>query len=227
VYHFPQLHLTELVASDQGPEQPGMYSFSESAAAEVKAEKRRAETARLRAEIEEMNAMAREEAMNCPLSATVRGYRQVNLRDPRRGNDSQLKPLEAVNGIEMAIHGSQLHLVFDAQCSNPEIVFGNRLALLFQVEPKPRVHLRGGKGDVEDVAVGYQPFHFRHVLVGVARVQGTVSQFPNDRNWQQEFCDGLRNEGCGPIGEHVNGDAGVERYAIATHGDRCARIPAR
>lgn len=83
VYHFPQLYLAELVPSDPGTEQPTRYSVSESAAAELKAQKRRAATAHFRAEIEEMNARAREEAMDCPPPATVRAYCQVYGRDPR------------------------------------------------------------------------------------------------------------------------------------------------
>lgn len=83
MYHFPQLYLTELAPSDPGGEQPGSYSVSESAAAELNAQKRRAETARFRAEIEEMNAGAREEAIDRPPPTTVRSYRQVYGRDPR------------------------------------------------------------------------------------------------------------------------------------------------
>jgi hypothetical protein len=83
VYHFPQLYLTELGPSDGGAEQTGSYSVCESAAAEVKAQKRRVESARLRAELKEMNASAREEAIDHPPPATVRAYRQVYGRDPR------------------------------------------------------------------------------------------------------------------------------------------------
>jgi hypothetical protein len=83
VYHFPQLYLAELVPNDPGTEHVTTYSVSESAAAELKAQKRRAETAHFRAEIEEMNARAREEAMDRPPPATVRAYRQVYGRDPR------------------------------------------------------------------------------------------------------------------------------------------------
>lgn len=83
VYHFPQLYLTELGLSDGEDGQTGSYSVSESAAAEVKAQTHRAETARLRAELKEMNASAREEALDRPPPAAVRGYRQVYGRDPR------------------------------------------------------------------------------------------------------------------------------------------------
>jgi hypothetical protein len=99
-------------------------------------------------------------------------------------SESKREALEAVNGIEMAIHGSELHLVFHAQCRDPEVIFWNRLAFLFQVEPKSRIHLRGRKGDVQDAAAGYQPLHFCDVLFSAAGVQGTVSQFTNDRHWQ-------------------------------------------
>jgi hypothetical protein len=83
VHHFPELYLTELEPSDPGAEQSTSYSVSESTAAELKAQKRRAETACFRAEIEDMNARAREQAMDRPPPATVRAYRQVYGRDPR------------------------------------------------------------------------------------------------------------------------------------------------
>ncbi len=82
-YHFPQLYLTELARSDSDNEHAGTYSVSESAAAELKAQKRRAEVARFRAEVDEMNARARDEAMDRPPPATVRAYRQVCGHDPR------------------------------------------------------------------------------------------------------------------------------------------------
>ena len=47
-----------------------------------------------------------------------------------RGSDLQFESLETLNGIEMAVDGRQLRLVLHAQRCNPEIVFGNRLALL-------------------------------------------------------------------------------------------------
>jgi len=81
--HFPQLYLTELAPRDQGVEQSATYSVSESAAAELKAQKRRADTARMRADIDELNAQAREKALDQETPATVRAYRQVYGRDPR------------------------------------------------------------------------------------------------------------------------------------------------
>jgi hypothetical protein len=83
VYHFPQLYLTELQPPEQSSEQPARYSVSEAAVAEMEAQKRRAETARFRAEIDEANAQARDEAMDREPPATVRAYRQVYGRDPR------------------------------------------------------------------------------------------------------------------------------------------------
>ena len=83
VYRFSQLYLAELVPNDPGTEQPTTYSVSESAVAELKAQKHHAETADFRAEIEEMNARGRGEAMDSPPPAIVRAYRQVYGRDPR------------------------------------------------------------------------------------------------------------------------------------------------
>ena len=62
---------------------PATYSVSESAVAELTAQKRRVEMARVRAAIEEMNARARDEAMDRQTPAAVRAYRHVYGRDPR------------------------------------------------------------------------------------------------------------------------------------------------
>lgn len=83
VFHFPQLYMTELQPAEPRGGQPASYSVSESALAELKAQKRGAETARVRAEIEETNAQARDEALDREPPATVRAYRQVYGRDPR------------------------------------------------------------------------------------------------------------------------------------------------
>jgi hypothetical protein len=83
VYHFQQLYLTELAPSqdDDGP--AATYSVSGSAVAELNAQKRRIEMARIRAQIEEMNMRARHEAMDRRPPATVRAYRHVYGPDPR------------------------------------------------------------------------------------------------------------------------------------------------
>jgi hypothetical protein len=82
-YRFPELYLWAPDPGDLGVEQPAGYSVSESAAAEVKAQKSRAETARMRARMEELNAQAREKALDQETPATVRAYRQVYGHDPR------------------------------------------------------------------------------------------------------------------------------------------------
>jgi hypothetical protein len=56
---------------------------SEAAVAELEGQQRRAEVERFLAELQEMNARAREDAMDQPPPATVRAYRQVYGRDPR------------------------------------------------------------------------------------------------------------------------------------------------
>ncbi len=83
MYHFPQLYLAEIARDNLSDEQPAPYSVSESAAAELTAQKRHAEMARFRAETDEMNARARGDALDRPPPATVRSYRQVYGRDPR------------------------------------------------------------------------------------------------------------------------------------------------
>jgi hypothetical protein len=84
VYHFPELRIVELPSQhdDRAPSAPG-YSVSQSAVAELNAQRRRAEVQRLRDELEESNARAREEAMDREPPAIVRAYRQVYGRDPR------------------------------------------------------------------------------------------------------------------------------------------------
>jgi len=84
VYHFPELGIVELPSRDDelAPSAPG-YSVSQSAVAERNAQRRREEVQRFRAELEEGNARAREEALDREPPATVRAYRGVYGRDPR------------------------------------------------------------------------------------------------------------------------------------------------
>jgi hypothetical protein len=84
IYHFPELGIVEFSSrdDDSAPSAPG-YSVSQGAVAELNAQRRRAEIQRLRAEFENMNAPAREEAMDREPPATVRAYRQMYGRDPR------------------------------------------------------------------------------------------------------------------------------------------------
>jgi hypothetical protein len=84
VYHFPELRIVELPSRDAEPASsaPG-YSVSQSAVAEVNAQRRRTEVQRLRAELKDGNARAREAAMDREPPATVRAYRQVYGRGPR------------------------------------------------------------------------------------------------------------------------------------------------
>lgn len=81
VYHFPELHLVQFAPPE--PELPTSYSVSEAAAAELNAQKHVAEVERFRADLADMNAQAREDAMDHPPPATVHAYRRVYGRDPR------------------------------------------------------------------------------------------------------------------------------------------------
>ena len=83
VYHFPEVGIVELASAKDADNPDKPYSVSESAVAELKAQQRRAEVERFRAELREANARAREAAMDQPPPATVRAYRQVYGRDPR------------------------------------------------------------------------------------------------------------------------------------------------
>jgi hypothetical protein len=85
VYHFPELGFVELTSGDDvsASAVPG-YSVSQTAVAELNAQRHRAEVQRFRAELEEANARAREQAMDREPPATVCAFRQVYRRD-RRG----------------------------------------------------------------------------------------------------------------------------------------------
>ncbi|OFV91835.1 MAG: hypothetical protein A3G76_06580 [Acidobacteria bacterium RIFCSPLOWO2_12_FULL_65_11] len=83
VYHFPELALVDLGGLRDEDSSPTRYSPNEALAAERAAREREAELARFRTDLNEINARAREEAMDRPLPATVRAYRQVCGRDPR------------------------------------------------------------------------------------------------------------------------------------------------
>lgn len=84
VYHFSELGIVELGSIKEHPDRAvGEYSVSQAAVAELEAQQRRAEVERFRAELREMNARAREAAMDLAPPATVRAYRQVYGSDPR------------------------------------------------------------------------------------------------------------------------------------------------
>ena len=84
VYHFPELGIVEFSSrdDDSAPSAPG-YSVTQRAVAELNAQRHRAEVQKRRAELEDMNAHAREQAMNREPPATVRAYRRVYGCDPR------------------------------------------------------------------------------------------------------------------------------------------------
>jgi hypothetical protein len=84
VYHFPELGIVELESTDGDTDRPNKeYSVSQAAVAELEAQQRRAEVEQFRAELRDINARAREEALDRQRPATVRAYRQVYERDPR------------------------------------------------------------------------------------------------------------------------------------------------
>lgn len=83
-YHFPEIGVIDLMEMRGDSVKPGgTYPVSEGAAAELAAQRRRSEVERFRARLRDANARAREEAMDGPAPAIVRGYRRVNGRDPR------------------------------------------------------------------------------------------------------------------------------------------------
>jgi hypothetical protein len=84
IYHFPELGIVDLASrdGDPGSSAPG-YSVSQGAITALDAQRRRAALERLRADLGEGNARAREEAMDREPPAIVRAYRRVYVRDPR------------------------------------------------------------------------------------------------------------------------------------------------
>ena len=83
VYHFPELGLVDLSCLLPDSESLARYSPNEALAAQRKGQEREAEIAQLRADLEEINTRAREDAMDRLPPATVRAYRQVYGRDPK------------------------------------------------------------------------------------------------------------------------------------------------
>lgn len=83
VFHFPEIGLVDLAPLRTDPELPTSYSPAEHVAAELKAQERQAEIESFRRELADVNARAREEAMDRPPPAIVRAYRQVYERNPR------------------------------------------------------------------------------------------------------------------------------------------------
>jgi hypothetical protein len=83
IYHFPEIHVVDLSMFKAVDESAAGYSPTRGAAAELEVRKDREEFERLRADLVEGNARAREEAMDRPPPATVRAYRSVYGRDPR------------------------------------------------------------------------------------------------------------------------------------------------
>jgi len=82
IYHFPELHVVDLSAFKTEHEASPGYSPTRGAIAELEARKDREEFERLRADLADGNARAREEAMDRPPPATVRAYQSVFGRNP-------------------------------------------------------------------------------------------------------------------------------------------------
>lgn len=83
VYHFPDVGIVQLAPMDAPSKADTPDPTSETAGADFRQQHRRAGAERLRAELGEVNASAREAALDRLPPATVRAYRQVFGRDPR------------------------------------------------------------------------------------------------------------------------------------------------
>ncbi len=82
-YHFPELHCVDLTPLRQELESSIPYSPSEAWMAQREDEQRQAEVEKMRAELTEMSAQSRKEAMDRLPPTTVRAYQQVYGRNPR------------------------------------------------------------------------------------------------------------------------------------------------
>ncbi len=82
-YHHPEIGLVDLAPLRADVELPSRYSPTEALAVERKAQEDRTGLERLRAELAEINARAREDAMDRPAPAVVRAYGRVYGHDPR------------------------------------------------------------------------------------------------------------------------------------------------
>jgi hypothetical protein len=80
VYSFPELHIVEFARPDDTETSGDVH---QGAVADLDAQKHRADVERLKAELGESNAQAREDAIEQPPPPTVRAYREVYGRDPR------------------------------------------------------------------------------------------------------------------------------------------------
>lgn len=85
-YHFPEIGLVDLSPLREELEKPGkpeQYSPSEAFAREQEERQRQEETERMRAELAELAARARREALDRPPPATVCAYESVHGHDPK------------------------------------------------------------------------------------------------------------------------------------------------
>ena len=87
IYHFSELFLTEFAGTQLDNEEPTRYSVSDGAVTELNAQKDRAKMARFRADVAQMNAGAREAAMDRPPPATVRAAPTARCTDTIRVAD--------------------------------------------------------------------------------------------------------------------------------------------
>jgi hypothetical protein len=83
VYHFPEIGIVDLTAFGTEDEPQTGYSPSRTVAAELSARQRNGEKDRVRVELAQDNARARQDALDRLPPTTVRAYRQVYERDPR------------------------------------------------------------------------------------------------------------------------------------------------
>ena len=109
----------------------------------------------------------------------------------------QLLSQQFVKSIEVPVSRGKWYLMLDAQRCDPEVVLRNWLALHLQTEPEPGINSSRCSGDIQDTTSRKQPFDLGQVLGGPSGVQSAVPQFSDNRNWQEELCDGPGKKGRG------------------------------
>lgn len=127
----------------------------------------------------------------------------------------------------MRVECRQRDLMLHAERRDPHIVFWDRLALCLQSKPNGCIHGRCRGRNVEDAAPAEELLDVGEVLGSATGVQSAVSELSDNRYWKKKLFDGLREKRPCLPGENGNGGACIQRYAIATHGNRPARTRAR
>jgi|SRR5665213_2968178 len=99
----------------------------------------------------------------------------------------------------MRIARRKREMMFDADRRDPEIVFWNRLSLLFQRQPERGIDRRCGNRDIQHLAASDEAFDFGEVLGAAPGIQRAVSEFTDDGDRKNYLFGGRGKEGTGLV----------------------------